>query len=155
MVQKFECDLGSQKLTLEIGRLVSQASGTVTARLGDTIVLATATISPELREGIDFFPLLVDFEEKYYASGKIAGSRFVRREGKPTDNAILTDRLIDRPLRPLFPKGFYNDVQIVITVLSADLINDPDVVGIIAASAALMLAGAPFAGPVGKRKQKN
>jgi len=149
MVQKFECDLGSQKLTLEIGRLVSQASGTVTARLGDTIVLATATISPELREGIDFFPLLVDFEEKYYASGKIAGSRFVRREGKPTDNAILTDRLIDRPLRPLFPKGFYNDVQIVITVLSADLINDPDVVGIIAASAALMLAGAPFAGPVG------
>lgn len=149
MVQGFECDVGGQKLTLEVGRLMTQASGAVTARLGDTVVLATATITPEPREGIDFFPLLIDFEEKYYASGKIAGSRFVRREGKATDNAIMTARLIDRPLRPLFPKGFYNDVQIVVTVLSADLVNDPDVVGIVAASVALMLTGAPFAGPVG------
>jgi len=115
--------------------------------LGDTVVLATATMGLP-REGVDFFPLLVDFEERYYASGKIKGSRFVKREGMPSENAILTARLIDRPLRPLFPKGMVNDVQIVCTVLSADLQVDPDTLSMIGASAALMISGMPFSGPV-------
>ncbi|OGB75324.1 polyribonucleotide nucleotidyltransferase [candidate division Kazan bacterium RIFCSPHIGHO2_01_FULL_49_10] len=148
-MEKFESKLGSSKLTMETGKLARLASGSVTVRLGDTVVLATASIAEKPREGIDFFPLLVDFEEKMYASGKISGSRFIKREGRASENAILTSRLTDRPLRPLFPKGFYNDVQIVITVLSADLVHDPDVLSIIAASAALMLSDAPFDGPVG------
>ena len=148
-MEKFETTLGSAKLTIETGKLARLASGAVTVRLGDTVVLATASVSDKPRDGIDFFPLLVDFEEKMYASGKISGSRFIKREGRASDNAILTSRLTDRPLRPLFPKGFYNDVQIVVTVLSADLVHDPDVLSIIAASAALMLSDAPFEGPVG------
>ncbi|MBN2585553.1 polyribonucleotide nucleotidyltransferase [Patescibacteria group bacterium] len=148
-MEKFETMLGDSKLMIETGKLARLAAGSVTVRLGDTVVLATATIADKPREGIDFFPLLIDFEEKMYASGKISGSRFIKREGRASENAILTSRLTDRPLRPLFPKGFYNDVQVVITVLSADLVHDPDVLSIIAASAALMLSGAPFDGPVG------
>lgn len=148
-MEKFETSLGDAKLIIETGKLAKLAGGSVTVRLGETIVLATATISNQPRDGIDFFPLLVDFEEKMYASGKISGSRFIKREGRASENAILTSRLTDRPIRPLFPKGFRNDVQIVITVLSADLINDPDVLSIIAASAALSLTDAPFAGPIG------
>jgi polyribonucleotide nucleotidyltransferase len=148
-MEKFETMLGNAKLIMETGKLARLAAGSVTVRLGDTVVLATATIADKPREGIDFFPLLVDFEEKMYASGKISGSRFIKREGRASENAILTCRLTDRPLRPLFPKGFYNDVQIVVTVLSADLVHDPDVLSIVAASAALMLSGAPFDGPVG------
>jgi len=148
-MEKFETLLGDAKLTIETGKLAKLASGSVTVKLGETVVLATAVIADKPREGIDFFPLLVDFEEKMYASGKISGSRFIKREGRASENAILTSRLTDRPLRPLFPKGFRCDVQIVITVLSADLIHDPDVLSIMAASAALMLAGAPFNGPVG------
>jgi polyribonucleotide nucleotidyltransferase len=149
MMEKFETTLGDSKLMMETGKLARLASGSVTVRLGDTVVLATAAIADKPREGIDFFPLLVDFEEKMYASGKISGSRFIKREGRASENAILTCRLTDRPLRPLFPKGFYNDVQVVVTVLSADLVHDPEILSIIAASAALMLSGAPFEGPVG------
>lgn len=148
-MEKFEIQLGEAKLFIETGKLAQLASGSVTVTLGETVVLATVVVADKPREDIDFFPLLVDFEERMYASGKISGSRFIKREGRASENATLTSRLVDRPLRPLFAKGFYNDVQIVITVLSADLVHDPDVVAIIAASTALMLAGAPFAGPVG------
>ena len=125
-MEKFETSLGDAKLIIETGKLAKLAGGSVTLKLGETIVLATATISNQPREGMDFFPLLVDFEEKMYASGKISGSRFIKREGRASENATLTSRLTDRPLRPLFPKGFRNDVQVVVTVLSADLINDPE-----------------------------
>lgn len=148
-MEKFETSLGDAKLIIETGKLAKLAGGSVTVRLGETVVLATATVSNQPRDGMDFFPLLVDFEEKMYASGKISGSRFIKREGRASENAILTSRLTDRALRPLFPKGFRNDVQIVVTVLSADLINDPDALSIIAASAALVLTDAPFAGPIG------
>ncbi|HEX7198180.1 MAG TPA: polyribonucleotide nucleotidyltransferase, partial [Dongiaceae bacterium] len=120
----------------------------VLVRYGETVVLATATSSAKPREGIDFFPLTVDVEERLYAAGKIPGG-FIKREGRPTEHSILASRLTDRPIRPLFPKGYRNDVQVVITVLSADLENDPDVIGITAASAALSLSDIPFAGPVG------
>jgi polyribonucleotide nucleotidyltransferase len=147
-MNQLDTQLGDAKLTAETGRLAQLADGSVTLRIGDTIVLATAVVAPTPREGIDFFPLLIDFEEKFYATGKISGSRFIKREGRPSEEAILAARLIDRPLRPLFPKSFRQDVQVVVTVLSADMVYDPDVVGITAASTALMLAGAPFAGPV-------
>lgn len=149
MEKKFETQLGDKTFTFETGKLANLAQGSVLARMGDTVVLATAVISPKPRDGMEFFPLMVDFEERMYASGKISGSRFIKREGRPSENAILTARLIDRPIRPLFPKGFYNDVQIVLTVLSADLINSPDMVAMNAASAALMQTGSPFKGPIG------
>ena len=117
-------------------------------RYGDTVVLGTATASASPREGIDFFPLTVDVEERLYAAGRIPGG-FIKREGRPTEHSILAARLVDRPIRPLFPKGFRNDVQVVLTVLSADMENDSDVLGIIAASAALSISNIPFAGPVG------
>jgi polyribonucleotide nucleotidyltransferase len=148
MSQQFDTQLGESKLVLEIGKIAQLANGSVTLRLGDTVVLATAVVAPTPRAGIDFFPLLVDYEEKFYATGKISGSRFIKREGRPSEDAVLSSRLIDRPLRPLFPKGLYNDVQVVVTVLSADLVNDPDILGITAASTALMQTGVPFNGPV-------
>ncbi len=135
-------------LSFETGKLAPQADGAVVARLGDTIVLAAATTAKTIREGIDFFPLTVDIEERMYAAGKIPGS-FFRREGRATDQAILTCRLIDRPLRPSFPAGFRNDVHIVGTILAADQANPYDVLAINAASAALMVSGIPFEGPVG------
>ncbi len=135
-------------MSFETGKLALQADGAVVGRVGDTMVLATATASSKSREGADFFPLTVDIEEKMYAAGKIPGS-FFRREGRATDQAILTARLTDRPLRPCFPDGFRNDVHIVATVLGVDLANPHDVLAINAASAALMLSGIPFAGPVG------
>ena len=135
-------------LTLEAGKLAHLADGAVQARIGDTIVLATATAARSVREGTDFFPLTVDMEERTYAAGKIPGS-FFRREGKSSDQAILICRLIDRPLRPSFPKGFRNDVHIVGTVFGADQINPHDVLTINAASAALMISGMPFDGPIG------
>ncbi len=134
-------------MLLEAGELAGQANGSVVVRYGDTVVLATACVSNQPREGIDFFPLTVDFEERLYAVGRIPGS-FFRREGRPTTEAILAGRLTDRPIRPLFPKGFRNDVQVVLTVLSADQENDPDVLGTIGASAALSMSEVPFAGPV-------
>ena len=148
MYQKVETTLAGRTLSIETGRLAEQAGGAVLLRYGDTVVLGTATASASPREGIDFFPLTVDVEERLYAAGKIPGG-FIKREGRPTEHSILASRLVDRPIRPLFPKGYRNDVQIVITVLSADLENDPDVLGIIAASAALSISNIPFAGPVG------
>jgi polyribonucleotide nucleotidyltransferase len=135
-------------LTFEAGKLAQLADGAVVGRIGDTIVLATATAARSVREGADFFPLTVDIEERAYAAGKIPGS-FFRREGKSSDQAILTCRLIDRPLRPSFPKGFRNEVHIVGTVLGADQVNPHDVLAINTASAALMISGIPFDGPIG------
>ncbi|HEY3240836.1 MAG TPA: polyribonucleotide nucleotidyltransferase [Acidimicrobiia bacterium] len=137
-----------KSLSFETGVLAPQADGAVLARIGDTTVLATAVASKGVREGIDFFPLTVDVEERMYAAGKIPGS-FFRREGRPTEQAVLTCRLTDRPLRPSFPKGFRNETQIVATILGADLENPHDVLSINAASAALMVSGIPFAGPIG------
>jgi polyribonucleotide nucleotidyltransferase len=137
-----------KSLAFETGKLAPQSQGAVVASIGDTTVLATANASKGVREGIDFFPLTVDVEERMYAAGKIPGS-FFRREGRPSDTAILNARLIDRPLRPSFPDGYRNETQIVITVLGADQENPQDVLGINAASAALMLSGIPFDGPIG------
>lgn len=144
----YQTKLGESDLIISTGKLAQLASGSVTVRYGDTVVLATAVVSAEPRDDIDYFPLLVDYEERLYAAGKISGSRFIKREGRPSEAAILACRLIDRPIRPLFPKAFKNDVQVVITVLSFDAKNDPDVVSIIAASAALSQSTAPFEGPV-------
>jgi polyribonucleotide nucleotidyltransferase len=135
-------------LSFETGRLAKQSQGAVVARIGDTMVLATANAEKKVREGIDFFPLTIDVEERMYAAGKIPGS-FFRREGRPTDQAILTARLIDRPLRPSFKKGYRNETQVVCTIIGADQINPHDVLAINAASAALMLSGIPFEGPLG------
>ena len=148
MIKKVELDLGGGKvLSLETGKLAREADGAVVVRMGDTMVLATAVASETPRPGIDFFPLLVDFEEKLYAVGKIPGG-FFKREGRPTEAAILTARRIDRPVRPLFPKGYRNDVQIVITPLSVDQDNPPDMLAIIGASAALSISDIPFGGPI-------
>jgi polyribonucleotide nucleotidyltransferase len=137
-----------KSLTLETGHLAQQSQGAVVGRIGDTMVLATANAATGVREGIDFFPLTVDVEERMYAAGKIPGS-FFRREGRPTDAAVLTCRLIDRPLRPSFAKGYRNETQVVITVIGADQENPHDVLAINAASAALMISGIPFEGPIG------
>jgi len=147
-MKEYKTQIGGRDLTISTGKLAELASGSVTVRYGDTVVLATAVVSSEPKEDVDFFPLLVDYEERLYAAGKISGSRFIKREGRPSDAAILACRLIDRPIRPLFPKDFRNDVQIIITVLSYDLENDPGVLSIIAASTALTLSPAPFDGPV-------
>jgi polyribonucleotide nucleotidyltransferase len=144
-----ELNLAGRNLKLATGVFANQANGAVVGSLGDTEVLATVLMSDNVRQGVDFFPLMVDYEERYYATGKIKGSRFIKREGRPSDNAVLTARLIDRPIRPLFPDGFANDVQIIATVLSADMEVDPGTTGINAASAALMISGIPFNGPVG------
>ncbi|MBI4127894.1 MAG: polyribonucleotide nucleotidyltransferase [Parcubacteria group bacterium] len=140
--------LAGRTLTLSTGGIAEQATASVIAQYGETVVLATVTHGQEPRSGIDFFPLMVDFEEKFYAAGKIKGSRFIKREGRPSDEAILTSRLIDRPLRPLFPQTLRNDVQVIVSVLSADLVNDPDQLAITAASSALLISGLPFEGPV-------
>ncbi|MBC7223284.1 MAG: polyribonucleotide nucleotidyltransferase [Anaerolineae bacterium] len=144
----FETRIGDHEIVIETGKLAQLAGGAVTVRSGGSMVLATATASKEPREGIDFFPLTVDYEERLYAAGKIPGS-FFRREGRPTQEAILTARLIDRPIRPLFPKGFRNDVQVVVTALSTDAENLLDILGIIGASAALTISDVPFLGPIG------
>ena len=141
------CEVAGRTLTIETGKLAEQAGGAVTVRYGDTLILATATASKEPRLGTDFFPLTVDYEQRHYASGKIPGG-YPRREGRPSDDAILMCRLTDRPLRPLFPKGYRNDVQVIVYVLSADLENAPDTMGIIGASTALMISDIPFAGPI-------
>ena len=146
--KSYAVQVGDKSLTIETGLLAMQAGGAVTVRLGDSVVLCTATASKKPREGIDFFPLTVDFEEKLYAAGRIPGS-FFRREGRPSEAGILTMRLTDRPLRPLFPKDFRNDVQIIATALSSDSQNYLDIPTIIGASAALMISDIPFEGPVG------
>ncbi|HKD77175.1 MAG TPA: polyribonucleotide nucleotidyltransferase, partial [Ktedonobacterales bacterium] len=146
-IHRVETVVNGRVLSIETGRVAEQANGAVIVRYGDTVVLATATGSDSPREGIDFFPLTVDVEERMYAVGKIPGG-FIKREGRPSEHSILASRLTDRPIRPLFPKGYRNDVQVIITVLSADQENDFDVLGITAASAALSISDIPFAGPV-------
>jgi polyribonucleotide nucleotidyltransferase len=144
---RYEANVGGKTIAFETGSLAQLAGGAVTIHLGGAVILATATASKQPREGIDFFPLSVDFEERLYAAGRIPGS-FFRREGRPSTEAILTARLTDRPLRPLFPKGFRNDVQIICTALSADEENPLDILSINAASAALMISDIPWGGPV-------
>ncbi len=139
---------GGKRLNFETGRMAKQASGAVVATLGDTVVLATAVASPDPREGIDFFPLTVDYREYAYAGGRIPGG-FIKREGRPSEREILTCRQIDRPIRPLFPEGFRNETQVIALVFSADKENDPDIIGINAAACALALSDIPFGGPVG------
>ncbi len=147
--KKISAKIAGADWQFETGKLANQASGAVLARVGDTVVLAVAVLNSNPREGIDYFPLLVDYEEKLYAAGKIKGSRWVKREGRPTDEAILTGRVIDRSLRPLFPDGMRNDVQVVTTVLSIDGENEPDMIAVNAASMALHISNIPFDGPVG------
>ncbi|HLE80241.1 MAG TPA: polyribonucleotide nucleotidyltransferase, partial [Dehalococcoidia bacterium] len=147
MTYKIERDIGGRTLTIETGRLAGNADGAVTVRYGDTLVLVSACMSPGPRLGIDFFPLTVDYEERLYAAGKIPGG-FIRREGRPTQDATLAARLTDRTIRPLFPKGLHNDVQVIVTVLSADQENDPDLLAIVGASSALSISSIPFGGPV-------
>ncbi|HEU5229273.1 MAG TPA: polyribonucleotide nucleotidyltransferase [Ktedonobacteraceae bacterium] len=148
MIHRQEAVIGGRVMSIETGRVAEQSSGAVLVRYGDTVILATAVGSDEPREGIDFFPLTVDVEERMYAAGKIPGG-FIKREGRATEHAILASRLTDRPLRPLFPKGYRNDVQIVVTVLSVDQENDPTIMSIVGASAAVSLSDIPFYGPVG------
>src|SRR2546423_58665 len=140
--------IGGREITFETGKLAKQADGAVVVRSGDTMVLATAQGRMEPREGADFFPLTVDVEERMYAAGKIPGG-FFKREGRPTERAILTARMIDRPIRPLWPKGYKNETQVICTVLSADLVTAHDILCINGASAALMVSPLPFIGPVG------
>jgi polyribonucleotide nucleotidyltransferase len=146
-LKKYQINLAGRPLSVEIGKVAKQANGAALVRYGDTVVLVTAVVSAQPREGIDFFPLLVDYEERLYAVGKIPGS-FLRREGRPTESAILAARTIDRPIRPLFPKGFRNDVQVVATVLSVDPDNPTDTTAMIGASIALSISEIPFQGPV-------
>ena len=146
--KQFSMDLGGRKLTLEFGKYCEQANGSVWVHLGDTVVMVNATMAPTPREGVDFFPLAVDVEEKQYSVGKIPGG-FIKREGRPTDKATLTCRLIDRPLRPLFPKGMRHDVSVVCTVMSVEQDNIPDIPAMIGASAALATSQIPWAGPIG------
>ncbi len=142
-----EVQVGGKSLYIETGRLALQASGSITVAIGETVVLVTVCGTTEPRPGLDFFPLTIDFEERMYAVGKIPGS-FMRREGRPSTEAVLAGRMTDRALRPLFPKGYRNEVQIIVTVLSADMENDPDVLATIGASAALSISNIPFDGPI-------
>src|SRR5580765_8044455 len=139
---------GGKQIKFETGRIAKQASGAALTSSGDNVILATAVASPDPKEGIDFFPLTVEYREFTYAGGRIPGG-FIKREGRPSEKEILTSRQIDRPIRPLFPEGFRSETQVIAFVLSADTNNDPDVVGINAASAALTVADIPFLGPIG------
>src|SRR2546428_6959791 len=147
-VTRSQANINGKPLTFETGKYAKQAGGAVTVQDGDTVVFAAATVAKTIRVGIDFFPLTVDFEERLYAAGKIPGS-FPRREGRPSEEGILTARLVDRPIRPLWPKGFRNDVQIVVSAWSADQENEYDILAVNAASAALHISNAPFEGPIG------
>jgi len=145
-VTTLSTEFGGRTLTIETGRLALLAGGSVTVRYGDTMILGTANRS-EPRPGLDFFPLTIEFEERMYAAGKIPGG-FIKRESRPSEAAILAARLTDRPIRPLFPSGYKDDVQVVLTVLSTDQENNPDIIGTIAASAALTISDVPFMGPI-------
>jgi len=147
-IKRKSIDWAGRRLTLETGRIARQADGAVLAAYGDTVVLATAVFAKQPKAGVDFFPLTVNYQEKTFAAGKIPGGYF-KREGRPSEKETLVSRLIDRPIRPLFVKGFKHETQVVVTVLQHDMENDPDVVGMVAASAALTLSGVPFMGPIG------
>ncbi|MFC1898885.1 polyribonucleotide nucleotidyltransferase [Chloroflexota bacterium] len=146
-LQSFKCEVGGRDLVIETGKLAQQAGGAVTLRYGDTVVLVTVCVAPKPREGVDFLPLTIDYEERMYAAGKIPGG-FIRREGRPSQEAILAARQTDRPLRPLLPKTWRRDIQLIITILSADQENDPDVLATIGSSAVLSISEVPFAGPI-------
>ncbi|MBI3273523.1 MAG: polyribonucleotide nucleotidyltransferase [Candidatus Colwellbacteria bacterium] len=148
-MEEFSLPLGSKKIIFKVTDWASQASGSVIAQYGDTVVLAAATQSNQARSGIDYFPLLIDYDERFYAGGKIGGSRFIRREGRPSDEAVLTARMIDHALRPLFNQSERRDVQVVVTVLSFDKENDPDIPALLASSLALTLSSITFSGPAG------
>jgi polyribonucleotide nucleotidyltransferase len=148
MLQRVEKELAGRKLVLEVGEVAKQANGAALVWYGETVVLVTAVVAPELREGIDFVPLTVDYREKAYAAGKIPGG-FFKREGRPSEREVLTSRLIDRPIRPLFPKGFGHETQVIAMVLSADTENDPDIVAMLGASTALTVSDIPFQEPIG------
>ena len=148
MTEKFKLNIADKDLIVEINDLAEQAAGSCLVRYGDTVVLATAVMAKTTREGIDFFPLTVEYEERFYAAGKILGSRFVRRESRPSDEAIITARAIDRAIRPRFPESFRNEVQVVITCLSWDGENDPDFIGILGASVALGISNIPWTSPI-------
>src|SRR3990167_162431 len=147
-VRTKEIDLNGRKLKLETGKLAMQADSSVVASWGETVVLATIVTQPQA-EDKGYFPLSVEFVEKHYAGGRISSSRFIKRESRPSDEAVLTGRLIDRSVRPLFPKEFHDEVQVIVTVLSIDQTNDPDILGLIAASAALSISSVPWHGPLG------
>jgi len=147
-IHRVEIEWGGRKLTLETGRMARQADSAVYAQYGETSVLATVVAAKAPKPGVDFFPLTVNYQEKTYAAGKIPGG-FFKREGRPSEKETLTSRLIDRPIRPLFVEGFKNETQVIVSVLSHDMENDPDIVGMVAASAALTLSGVPFLGPIG------
>jgi len=148
MLHRVEKELAGRKLVLEVGEVAKQANGATLVWYGETVVLVTAVVAPEVREGIGFVPLTVDYREKAYAAGKIPGG-FFKREGRPSEREVLTSRLIDRPIRPLFPNGFCQETQVIATVLSADTENDPDILAMIGASTALTVSGIPFQGPMG------
>jgi polyribonucleotide nucleotidyltransferase len=145
---KVEIEWGGRPLILETGKIARQADGAVLATYGETVVLATVVSMKEPKPGLDFFPLTVNYQEKTFAAGKIPGG-FFKREGRPSEKETLVSRLIDRPIRPLFADGYKNDTQIVVTVVQHDLENDPDILAIVATSAALTLSGVPFMGPIG------
>src|ERR1035437_3480792 len=147
-ISKKELNWAGKKLTLETGKMARQADGAVLVTFGESTVLVTAVAAREQKAGQDFFPLSVHYQEKYFAAGKIPGG-FFKREGRPTERETLISRLIDRPIRPLFPKEFLNETQIIATVVSFDTQNETDVAGLIGASAALTISGIPFMGPVG------
>src|ERR1700684_653983 len=146
-IHSVEIDWGGRPLRLETGKIARQADGAVLATYGETVVLATVVAAKAPREGVDFLPLTVDYIEKTYAAGRIPGGYF-KREGRPTEKETLVSRLIDRPVRPLFADGYRCDTQVIVTTLSHDLENDPDILAMVAASAALTLSGAPFMGPI-------
>jgi len=147
-IYKKEITWGGRPLSIETGKIARQADGAVVVKYGETVVLATIVADRKPKPELDFFPLTVNYMEKTYAAGKIPGG-FFKREGRPSEKETLTSRLIDRPIRPLFPSTFKNETQVICTVLSHDLENDPDIVAMIGASAALTLSGVPFFGPVG------
>lgn len=147
--RKFEKEINGRKLIIETGKLAEQSNGSVTVTYGGTVVLATATMSDTARGGIDFFPLMVDYEERLYAAGKIKGSRFIKREGRPTDEAVLAGRMVDRTIRPLFNGRIRNEIQVILTILSLDSADDPDFCSVIGASVALAISDIPWDGPVG------
>ena len=145
--QSFQCEVGGRILIIQTGKLANQATSAVTVQYGGTEVLVTLCVAPAPREGTDFLPLTIDYEERLYAAGKIPGG-FIRREGRPSQEATLASRLTDRPIRPLLPKAWRREIQIIITVLSADQENDPDLLAIIGASAVLGMSEVPYDGPV-------
>src|SRR5689334_24987197 len=148
MPEKITAQVGDKQIIIETGKLAKQADGAVTVQLGETIVLVASVAATKAKEGQDFFPLTVDYREKAAAAGKFPGGYF-KREVRPTEKAILTCRLNDRPIRPLFPKGWYNEVQVQSILFSADGENDPDMLSLVGASAALMVSEIPWAGPIG------